>query len=478
VLARYAVALLLLVWSSLSVSQGRRDIESRRVAIDVTRMGVRGDGATVVGPKITSIMADHPSASIYFPAGDYLLSNNGKERDGLIVDSHFHGSLVFGVGARFLCTTSSTSAGTCVYLLGASGLSLKNVHIGYKGSPHLPLKRSDATNYTLLIDASHGVTLTNMIIEGSPGACVWLSNSSELTIDGIHVNNCSADGVHFENDKEAYLNDMWSRNTYDDGLAFTNASQKDPNCGSTAQNIHISKSAARGISVPGGCAVRVSNFEISETGSSGILVETDKTFHTRRPVDITFSKGVVSGAGALISSSGGGNKFGIEVNAADHVSFQDIIVNSSQTRGFDVSHGSTFVTLANSTIRQSGDAAIALLNSSSITLVNDVIERAGGYGTYAAGVSALNGTSLSYKNVSMRSGPANLHRVFWVDNAVGSTHVEHLSVIDDQPIATGYLIGCSRVAPYPFLLSGVKSSIRGRRLMIDCEGDVRLSPSE
>ncbi len=446
--------------------------------INVREHGVREStpsdrSEAFAGTAIESLMKDHPGDTLYFPAGDYLLANNTNRKDGLVIGPTFHGSLVFASGARLVCNTVTPHAGTCVHFLSASNVSVLHLDIEYLDQKRLPMNRAAAVGYALLIDSSSNIQMSSTTIEASPGACFWASNSTRLTVHDIHVSQCTADGVHFENDRDVDLQDMWSLHTLDDGLAFTNVAVTNPNCGAVAKGIHIEDSATRGIAVPGGCGIAVSHFSIDRTGVSGILVNTDGAFHMRRPQTISFQDGVISNAGVLSSSSGGGNKFGIEVSAADHVSFEHVQVVSAASRGFDVSHGATSVSLNDSVITGSGDNAMNLMNSSDISVSQDVIQDAAGYGTYLSGVSDFKGSHLTYINVSTRRSGTNLHRVFWVDNPAGTTRQEFLKIIDNQPIATGYIVGCSDVVGHPFSITGLSTSIRQGSLKVECAGEVR-----
>jgi hypothetical protein len=281
--------------------------------------------------------------------------------------------------------------------------------------------------------------------------------------------------VHFENDRNVDLQDMWSSQTQDDGLAFTSVAQDHPNCGAVVSGVHIEDAYARGIAVPGGCDIAVSHFAIDRTGVSGILVNTDDAFHMRRPQRVSFQDGVIAHAGQLASSSGGGNKFGIEVSAADQVSFDHVQIVSAASRGFDVSHGATRVSLTGSSIAGSGDDAINISHSSGILLDRDSIEDTAGYGIYLAAVSAFKGTALVLTNSATRTSGRNLHRAFWVDDPAGPTQVEWLKVIDNQPAATGYVVGCANLAKQPFSITGLSASMRQGSLQVECAGDVRRS---
>jgi hypothetical protein len=475
-----AVWRLLLVCVLLVAPCRSSQAQARPPTINVRDHGVRGFKAgaqvgPVVGPAIEALMKDYPDGTLYFPAGDYLLVNETLRQDGLVIGPGFHGMLVFASGASLVCNTATQTAGTCVHFVSASHVSSQNLTIRYLGQQGLPRERAAAVSYALLIEDSSNLELSATRIEASPGACFWATNSSGLKVHDLHVTRCTADGVHFENDRMIDLQDMWSLQTQDDGLAFTSVAADNPGCGAVANGIHIKNSYSRGIAVPGGCDIAVSNFEIDRTGVSGILVNTDNAFHMRRPQNISFRDGVVSHAGVLASSSGGGNKFGIEISAADNVSVAHVQIESAAGRGFDVAHGATHITLTGSSISRSGDNAINIIGSSDILMASDSIKGAAGYGIYLAEVRDFKGSDLTIADVSTRLSATNLHRTFWVDNPAGSTRLEGLKVIDDQAAATGYILGCANIGKQTFSITGLSSSMRQGRLQVECAGEVRRS---
>ena len=448
--------------------------------INVREHGVReymasDSSVEISGPAIEALMKSYPEQTLYFPAGDYMLSNETTGKQGLVIGPEFHGSLLFASSASLVCNTANKRAGTCVHFLSASHVSAVHMNLKYADQQALPMARAAATGYAVLIDASSDIHISAMTIQESPGACFWASDSSELVLRDIHVSRCTADGVHFENDKNVDLQDMWSSHTLDDGLAFTSVAVTHPNCGAVAKGIHIEESSARGIAVAGGCDIALSNFEINRTGVSGILVNTDDAFHMRRPQNVSFRDGVVAHAGALESSSGSGNKFGIEVSAADRVSFAGLQIISPASRGFDVSHGATFVSLSESSITKPGDNGMNILNSSNILLSLDTVQYAPGYGAYLAGISGFKGTHLTLIDVSSGKAESNLHRALWVDSPSGSTRLEYLKIIDDQSAATGYVVGCANIGKQDFLITGLSSSIRQQSLRVECAGEIRTS---
>ena len=74
--------------------------------------------------------------------------------------------------------------------------------------------------------------------------------------------------------------------------------------GGQATNITVRNSAARGISVVGQSLVRISDFRIENTSSSGVLCGQDSFWKTRIPTGVQFSSGHIWAAGRLGANGG------------------------------------------------------------------------------------------------------------------------------------------------------------------------------
>jgi hypothetical protein len=265
--------------------------------INVLLNGAAGDGHTNDSPALQSIVDNNPNAVIYFPLGHYVLDNPAIHQSGLVF-SGFHGTAIMANGASFLCDTATTSAGQCIYIVNSSGATFDNFQVGYLDEQNLPLSRSQAVSNAILVEASNALNFGNTTVTASTGSGIWVTGSTNISfLGGTSVANTAADGLHFENVGNATLVGYTSRNTGDDGLAASNISTSNTNCGLNATNMQIYQSKSRGIAVAGACGSTFSNFYIANTANSGLGIGQDPTINSLVPENSTFSGGTVVNAG-------------------------------------------------------------------------------------------------------------------------------------------------------------------------------------
>lgn len=447
---------------------------AKRGEIDVQKTGVKADSATDLSPQLQRLIDSHPSGAFYFPPGDYRLHNRGVNRPGLTLHK-FSGSLVMATGARFICDTEDTSAGQCIWIKESKGAVFRNITIAYTNPQLLPMKRIAATGNALLVEQSSRLKFLDTTIVGSTGSGIWNTNSTDLTFDGItRITNTTADGIHFENVGSSTVEDLIAEDTGDDGIGLTNIAVTNPNCGLKVERARISNSHSRGIAVAGGCNAEFSNVEIDATANSAIAAVDDAAIRSRRSQHIRFTDVSATRVGT-VTSSVSGNKYCVDVGKADDVSILRLTCSDSREDGVFVYDGANQVAIENVVLQHAGnngfqtsnarnvsfldDTIIASTNSgfdiessSQITLRNCKTESAGGYGFYHSRSSGVTESGLFAKNSATKTGN---HRAWWAEGMSGPIVVNGLSVIDDQPRATGYIVGDDVLPGNQIVVNGI-----------------------
>jgi hypothetical protein len=464
--AQIILLLIALAGTTVAFASGNR-------VIDIRSTGVKGDGTTIDGPAIQAALVQQRDAQFYFPQGDYLLDNYGQKKDGLTIGPSFRGSLLFAPGARLVCNTATTLAGNCLHLIHAEHVLIRNLTLDYLQGSKLPMRRADATGFAFVIDSSAHIKLLGVHVRASSGGCFWASNSTSLWVSYITVQNCTSDGVHFENDTSVTLTHMWSLNTQDDGLAFTNVAADEIKCGAVASDIHIKRSFARGISAPGGCMITIRRFSVDTTGSSGLLVDTEPSYKTRRPHHVRFEQGVVHDAGVL-PSAGQANKYGVEINAADHVVVSLVRVEHAAGNGLDVFGGSSQIRVSHTLISHSRRSGVCLVGSRSIAMTDVTVEDAAGYGVYIARSGDVTFDDVTLRHVATGSPEQYLHRALWIDDAKGTIRGHRIHIADRSPTATGFVVGGSGNYAHNIDIQGISADLAAGSIRVEANSEERF----
>ncbi|HTZ59673.1 MAG TPA: glycosyl hydrolase family 28-related protein, partial [Acidobacteriaceae bacterium] len=453
--------------------------------INVMLDGATGNGATNDSPALQSIVSTNPNATIYFPAGQYVLDNPSLNQPGLLF-SGFHGTAIMASGARFLCDTATTSAGQCIYVLNSSNATFDNFRVGYLDEQNLPLSRNNATNNAILVENSTTVAFNNTTVEASTGSGIWVTGSTNISfLSGTSVSNTAADGLHFENVGNAVVDGYTAHNTGDDALSATNISATNPNCGLNATNIQIFDSASRGIAVAGACGSAFSNFYIENTANSGLGIGQDATINSLVPANSTFSNGTVVNAGHYPSSISS-SKDCIDVSlststkvsnvecsnpmidglfvfdGADQVTVSGVTVDAAANVGFQAVD-STNVSLSNTVNRNSVNAGYALQQMQGGSITGAATCSSGEYGFYHSAATTLTETNLmSYDAAENDSN----HRVWWAENSSQQISVNGISVLDDQTHTAPDVVGGATDPAGSITVNGITQDLLGTTLSL------------
>jgi Right handed beta helix region len=309
--------------------------------ISVVRLGAHPDGtnAAATTAAFRTAFSTYPAGHIVMPAGRYLIDNSS----GPVLIRNFSGQLEFQGNAQLVFTNNSLGG---LLLEGGRGARISGLRATYATAPTVRASPNEEIKFSDTVDT----TVTGIFVENSPAAGILFYNSVRPKVVNATVRNSLADGLHFANCEDAQVTNLTTLNTGDDGLAFLNYAQYPNKTGGTAKNIHVTNSRARGIAVVGQSNVTVTDFQIQNTGSSGVLVAQDTSYNTRIPANVIVRNGAISGAGTLLPRAGG-NHYGIEYNSQTSVVFSDIVVTGAQDAGMRGQSPRGSVTVTGVTVR-------------------------------------------------------------------------------------------------------------------------------
>jgi len=420
--------------------------------VDVTQLGAKADGtnAKVTTAAFRQAFQLAASGTILVPAGTYLLDNS----EGPVIVRDFSGELRFSATARLHFTANNQGG---LWFLGGNKARVYGLRAGYSSPPLLRASAEEAIKF----DGTTDTLVTDVNIENSPAAGVLFFNSIRPKVVNALIQHTRADGLHFANCQDGEVFNLQTADTGDDGLAFVNYLSAPDRTGGQATKITVRNSAARGISVVGQSLVRISDFLIENTSSSGVLCGEDSFWKTRIPTGVQFSSGQISAAGRLEPTVG--NTFGIEVHIGN-CTLSDIEVSGSADRGVSAFGPDHTLSMTNVRVKGnlSGDAFNVQMNQANIS--NARAEDTPGYGFFFGGCSSVFASRLTTIDVS-RNNP--LHRAIWFEN-VGDIKASDLEIEDNQATPTGYVLGTysssTKAAGY---IRGISATISGGRLLLE-----------
>jgi polygalacturonase len=259
---------------------------------------------------------NHPDATVVLTAGEH-------EIDNPLVASGRSGRLEFAPGASLRARNRDTGG---VRFVQSFCLTLVGFRIDWTGTP---TTRSHFGAGLMFVDCAE-TEVRDCGVTNAPGAGLHFDVCQRVRVDEVDIAGSSADGVHFANCTEVLAAGLRTRDTGDDGVACVDYRSKPAGSNLSLSRISVIRSRARGISVVGSSDVRISDFSVEQTASSGLLIVEDHHYRTRRPAEIVVTAGKVSGGGRFLPSVG--NAFGVEVIGADGVELSELAVIDPQAR--------------------------------------------------------------------------------------------------------------------------------------------------
>ena len=326
-----AAAAIFGIGSGIAVHRAKTEPTSGPV--DLTTLGMGTDRSGVENREAFVRALMHSDRRYFLPSGSYQMDNShavpgrGANNDGVINIDGFSGELEMRNGSRIVFL-DSTKRGFVFYQ--GTGAIFKDINLTFDTTPEYRVVPEECLKFDL-----HGdVQVLNPRINGSAAAGILFYRSKNPVVRDAIVRDTMADGIHFANCQNAHAYDCTTLRTGDDGLAFVNYADSPAFTGGYANNISVTDSNARGITVVGQSGVVIENFRIENTDASGLLIARDASYKTRVPSNVTVRKGTVQNAGYKSDQSDNtGNEFGIELDAFDDATLSDIKVLNSKSRG-------------------------------------------------------------------------------------------------------------------------------------------------
>jgi hypothetical protein len=259
---------------------------------------------------------NHPDATVVLAAGEHVIDNP-------LVLSGRSGRLEFAPGAGLRARNRDVGG---VRFVQSCCLNLVGFRIDWAAAP---TARSHYGAGLMFVDCAE-TEVRNCSVTNAPGAGLHFDVCQRVRVDEVDIAASSADGVHFANCTEVVAAGLRTRDTGDDGVACVDYRSKPAGSNLSLSRISVIRSRARGISVVGASGVRISDFSVEQTASSGLLIVEDHHYRTRRPAEIVISQGKVTAGGQF--SPPVGNPFGVEVNGADGVELSGLTVTDPRSR--------------------------------------------------------------------------------------------------------------------------------------------------
>ncbi|WMN01929.1 glycosyl hydrolase family 28-related protein [Rhodococcus erythropolis] len=318
-----------------------RRVENGGDILDVRDFGAVGDGAHDDSIAIGNAVAELKSGDVLlFPSGQYRFAQRHPTGGAAIsIVGISYVSIDFDTGAELLMDNlDDNGAGTShgiVFRGPLERVSLRNVAVRWASQPALRSMGDGirvvgyASDTSAVLDGWTGpgrpaswVTLSDCRVESSPQAGVIMMGVSDITVDGLHVENTMADGLHFNACRRGTVERFSATNTGDDGLAlvtyyspeaqFDRASEtfafptltEWSNADFDVTGVHVSGGAANGVRLAG----------VDRSTVADVVVE-----------------GVSNGAGVMVDSASPDSGTGWHYVASRGVQLNGLSVADSHT---------------------------------------------------------------------------------------------------------------------------------------------------
>lgn len=252
--------------------------------------------------------------------------------------TYFHGGVlritvpgirIEGNGA----TLAATDAGTSAVQIVAPGVALTDITLS---APTDGPRRTGLDQHKLVVSGD-GVSLTDVTVDGSAAAGVFVDGAEDFRITRVTVRDTLADGIHMtDGASNGRVDNARTARTGDDGVAVVSYGTDRPCTGITITAPVVEGTRwGRGISVVGGRDVSITDVAVSRTSGAGVYVATEgRPYFTDSVAAVRVSGGSVTGAntdpavvqGAVLVYSGNAGR------SVDDVSISDLtIVATSPT---------------------------------------------------------------------------------------------------------------------------------------------------
>ncbi|MUL78124.1 right-handed parallel beta-helix repeat-containing protein [Mycolicibacterium sp. CBMA 226] len=260
-------------------------------AVAVTMLGV---GCKPQSAADTSTLDDTAALQAQFDAltpGSTLTLEPRVYHHSGILTIRTSAVTIDGNGSTLVATDDATSA---VNVL-ANNVSLNNMTLG----ANLIGPRYYGIQQHKLVIGGNNDSVSNVTINGSAGAGVYVNGAGWFNLSGITVNSSRADGIHMTNGShDGIVTDSVTTNTGDDGFAVVSYIPDGKICNNITVNNPVVNGTTwgRGISVVGGQNITYNNIKVSNTNAAGVYVAAEPSYNTRGVNGVTVNGGTVTGA--------------------------------------------------------------------------------------------------------------------------------------------------------------------------------------
>lgn len=292
------------------------------------------------------------------------------------------GVTIIGNGATLYATNDNTSS---VQIL-ADNVTLKDITLGAA----LTGPRYYAPQHHKLVIMADHVTVTNVVINGSAGAGIYVDGSGYFELNDVRVIRSRADGIHMTNGShDGVVNNPYTEWTGDDGVAVVSYLPD----AAISRNITINNPTVngtvwgRGISVVGGQNITYNNITVSNTDSAGIYVASEWSYNTHGVNGVRINGGTVTNAntnpatvhGAILLYAGNAGTRLDDVTITN-LTVRNTPVSAGRIFGMITENGGTFsnIVFSNLTLQQAGPLAAWYANvpASSYRLISILLNGA------------------------------------------------------------------------------------------------------
>ncbi|BDX30150.1 hypothetical protein TUM20985_06970 [Mycobacterium antarcticum] len=269
------------------------------VSVTVNRPATApAQASTKPSPQMSSVPASGDTTAALqaifdqLKAGDTLtLANRTYQHSVLKI--RVAGVTINGNGATLQATNDATSS---VQIL-ADNVSVSNLNL----TAALTGARYSALEQHKLVIAGRGDTVTNVSINGSAAAGVFVNGASYFTLNQVRVSNTRADGIHITNGaNNGTVNNAVVTAAGDDGISMISY---EGDGGRIVHDIIVTAPVingttwGRGLSVVGGQNISYRNVTVSNTNAAAIYIATEGSpYFTQSVNHVEVIGGTITGA--------------------------------------------------------------------------------------------------------------------------------------------------------------------------------------
>ena len=221
-------------------------------------------------------------------------------------------------------TLMATREETSEVWVRADGIAIDSVTFAMRATT----RRWDAyEQMKLRIGRTSGVTVTDVVIDGSAASGVFVGAATNFQLNGIEVRNTRADGIHMtEGSRDGVVAGAVVSGTGDDGVAVVSYSDF-PACARIVitESRVLGQQWGRAFSVVGGEDIILSDFYAEFSSAAGLYLASEANYNTLPVVRVTVTRGVLVASnqnttidhGAVLLYNGQADTVNSDIDIAD-----------------------------------------------------------------------------------------------------------------------------------------------------------------